>query len=225
MNHYINLLEESEKRYFSAAENSPLLKIGAGAAVALALGMVYLLISAMTATIREADQLTRRWADIKDEVSAARERATALRRIEDSHATLQGWSPSRHNWADALLRIQNDLPEPRERFQFTRLHLEENIVGLRRHRPGIDDLVHPWTRQARGELRGFIAGFGAESAYAQIERNLVLPRNGIPSLFSAALLENSTLQTGTGGQDGPLFLFNVSMTLTPRSILPGEAAP
>ncbi|MCC5844492.1 MAG: hypothetical protein JJU05_09595 [Verrucomicrobia bacterium] len=225
MNHYINLLEESEKRFFSAAETSPLLKIGAVAGVALALGLVYFMVSSMTSTIREADQLTRRWDQIKDDVSAARERATALRRIEDSHNTLLGWSPSRHNWADALQRIQDELPEPRTRFQFTRLHFDEEIVGLRRHRPGVDDLAHPWTREARGELRGLITGFGAESAYAEIERNLVRAENGTPPLFSSALLENSTLQAGTANREAPLFLFNFSMNLSPRRIVPGEDRP
>ncbi len=225
MNHYINLLEESEKRFFSAAETSPLIKGGAVAGVAVVLGLVFLMVNSMTSTIREAEQLTRRWDQIKDDVSTARERATALRRVEDSHATLYGWSPSRHNWADALQRIQEVLPEPSERFQFTRLHLEEEIVGLRRHRPGVDDLVHPWTREARGELRGFVTGFGAESAYAQMERDLVRTESGAPALFNRALLENSTLQAGSANQDAPLFLFNFSMTLSPKPIIPGEATP
>lgn len=225
MNHYINLLEDSEKHFFSAVESSPLVKVGGAVGAALILGGVYLMIHSMSGTIREADTLTRRWAEIKDDVAAARDRASALRRIEDSHATLLGWSPSRYNWAETLQRIQEDLPEPRERFQFTRLHLEETLTGLRQHRPGIDEPVHPWIRKARGELRGFITGFGAESAYAQIERSLLHTQNDTPALFSSVLLENSTLQTGAPGEDSSLFLFNFSLTLTPRPVLPPEHAP
>lgn len=225
MNHYINLLEESEKRYFSAAETSPLVKIGALAAVGIVGILVFFMINGMTSTIREADQLSRRWDQIKDDVSAARDRANALRRIEDAHATLQGWSTSRYDWSEVLLHVREDLPEPRERFQLTRLHFEEDITGLRRHRPGVDNLVHPWTRTARAELRGFIHGLGAESAYAEMERSLVLPREDAPPLFQTVLLENSTLQTPSANQPGPVFLFNFSMTLSPRSVLPPETQP
>jgi hypothetical protein len=222
MNHYINLLEESEKRYLSAAETSASLKLGlAGGALALS-ALVYFSIHSMTSTIREAETLSRRWDQIKGDVDAARERSVALGRIQNAHATLNGWSPSRQNWAEVLLRIQTDLPEPRERFQLTRLHFEEHISGLRRHRPGVDDLVHPWVRESRGELRGLISGLGAESAYARLEVDLTDPRNDGTTLFNRALLENSTLQTNTTAAGDPIFLFNFSLNLTPRPILAEE---
>lgn len=220
MNHYINLLEETERHYFSAAESSPLLKVGAGAVALAAVGGVYLMFQSMTVTIREAERLSSRWEQIEKDVEAAKERVAMVRRVEESQAALAGWSGSRYPWHEVLGRIQAELPAPQERFQFTRLYAEEEIEGLRGHRPGVDERVHPWRRTALVELRGLISGLGVERAYARMEQDMVRPDAEGNRMFERARLENSVLQTEVTARDEAIYQFNFSMVLTPREVKP-----
>jgi hypothetical protein len=219
MSHYINLLEEAECRYFSAAESSVALKAGAGAGVLLVLVLVVLSVRSLGASIEEADRMSRRWKEIEPLVEEARVRNGQLQRMERAHGTLMGWSATRLDWAGVLGRIQEDLPGPAERFQFTRLYFDEEIQGLRNVRAG-DPPRHPLVRTGRIEIRGLVAGFRTEAAYEQYELRLIANRGGQPSPFAWARLDNSSLQEEFSTPERPVSLFNFTLNLTPRELAP-----
>jgi len=216
MNHYINLLEDSERRYFSAAESSPLLKVGAVSAVVLILAALGLWMAQSGKTIQQGRQLSQRWREIEKPVAEAQSRADLLRRLDREHATLRGWDSSRFEWFTILEFIQDRLPAPESQFSFRNLSFDEEIAGLKRHRPDNETLVDPLVRQIRIDLRGYIAGTRPELALAEFERQLL----DSTSPFDWARLVNNDPQPGISSPERPVSQFLFFLNLRSREMKP-----
>ncbi|MCC5851011.1 MAG: hypothetical protein JJU29_23225, partial [Verrucomicrobia bacterium] len=140
MKQYINLLEEDELHYHSAASNNPLLKIGAVLIVLVVVAGTGWSVNGMRSRIRYSKDLETSWSSIEDRVKRAETLADELKRVERGLETLHGWHHSRFEWPQLLGDIRDELPGDPGRFQFMRLHLDEIVRGLRNLRPGNDSI-------------------------------------------------------------------------------------
>ncbi len=187
MSHYINLLEEDERHFHSAAKNSRLLKGGLIAlGVALLLG-IHLAVKDYRDTMKQAATLTKTWQTMEGEVAKAKTRLDQLTRLEREEKTLSGWSASRRDWRDLLTFLQRRMPAPAEQFQFRRLLVDENMVGLRTLNPGVDGYTYPLRREARMELKGYVQGERVEPVIADYEARLRDAEDGKSPIRSVRL--------------------------------------
>lgn len=186
MKQYINLLEQDECRYHSAAITSPWLKIGASVAILALIAGVYHFVQTNTARIQEADQLQRRWREIESDVEAAKVRDEDLKRLQNAHNRLMGWTASRMDWEGKLDLIRNSIPEPRDRFQLTRLHFDEQIRGLRNT---VND-AGGMTRRNRIDLSGIVVGDNVALVLDAYEITLSEAMREEDPWFVTAILDN-----------------------------------
>lgn len=214
MKQYINLLEEEERRYHSAANTSPLLKIGVSAGILILIALISLFIQKSTAQIRYAETLRRQWSEMESDVAAAKVRDTDLKRLQTAHDRLTGWSASRFEWDTLLESIRLHIPEPRERFQFTRFHFDEQIRGLRR---SLSD-ANGMTRHAPIELSGFVEGSNVAPLLDAYEGALSEATSDAGSLFDTAILGNVRPVPRRTEAEPVLNTFNFTITPHPRPV-------
>lgn len=217
MNHYINLLEPGERRYFSAAETSPLLKIGVVALIVLVVGGVSFAMQRMGTTIREGEALAERWRQISGQVRDAERRTEQLTRLEQDYETLRGWSVSRIAWDEVLEFVQAQLPEPVEEAQFRSFTFDEEMHGLRRHRPDVDNRVHPLQRRVRVQLTGLMAGPRPEVMLGEFEQRL-MQAEGTP--FEWVRLDLNSPQLGMSTPERRVSQFQYTLNLRTREVRP-----
>jgi len=157
-NHYINLLEPEECHYLSVAESNPAYKLIPVLLVVAVLAGVFTKYQSLQETIAKGADLKARWTEIEEQVEEAKVRAERHGRLERGLQTLQGWTGSRYNWPDMLSYIAKQIPDPKEKVQFTRLYFDEKMVGIRDKSP-TGGPVYRGARPRREvslELRGMI---------------------------------------------------------------------
>lgn len=213
MNHYINLLEPTEIHYLSAAETNPLYKLGGALVLVLILagfGFYYL---SLSSAAKAGEDLKTRWAAMEKEVEAATELNQQKVRLEKGVQTLEGWSASRHEWADILQYVVDQTPESLETIQLTRVHFDEQMRGLRNQNPGDKPVnFHPVSREVTLSLRGVIRSDRPERYLGQYQRNLLTGNMEKSSVSSVNLNNYEFLPKDTG--------FSFSVSLAPRELLP-----
>lgn len=227
MKQYINLLEEEELHYHSAASNNPVLKFGAVAIVLIVVAGTAWSIHGMRSRILHAQALETNWSSIEGRVKRAETLADELNRMERGLDTLHGWHHSRYQWPELLGFLQDELPGDPGRFQFLRLHFDENIRGLRHFRPGNDTRSGPLVRTAAIQLRGNIEGFRIEPVLARYEANLLRAGGNESRGFHRVVLENVNPGTQQSPEDPRLNLFNFTLSPLNREMTaptenPGE---
>lgn len=167
MKHRINILEETEKHYHSAASTNKGLQLGIVGAVLAVIGGTYIALSSVYQDINKAEADARRWNQIKDQFQAAQERADFLAWVEDNDNTLRGWSPSRHDWGELLTLFQQHIPQPVEKLQFTSMQFQEKMKGLREAVPGNEKNPKVLTRSMNLYLRGVAHDVGGNAQIRQ----------------------------------------------------------
>lgn len=214
MNHYINLLEPTEIHYLSAAETNPLYKLGAALVVVVILAGFGFYYFSLSSAAKAGEELKSRWEAMEKEVKAATELNQKKLRLEKGVQTLEGWSGSRHEWADILQGVVDETPESLETIQFTRVQFDERMIGIRNQIPGSKAVdFHPVRRQVDLSLRGIIRTGRPERYLAQYQRNL-LNKNIKESIISSVNLDEYVFLSGedTG--------FAFTIKLAPRELVP-----
>ncbi len=142
-------------------------------------------------------------------------------RLEKGVQTLEGWSGSRHEWADILQYVVDQTPESLETIQFTRVHFDEQMRRLRNQNPGDKPVnFHPVSREVTLSLRGVIRSDRPERYLGQYQRNL-LTGNMEKSSVSFSELNKEQKQLlilAVGGT------FTLLMVLSNLLIAPAKAA-
>jgi len=222
MNHYINLLEDSEKHYLSAAQTNPLYKLGAVAALVVILAAAGAYYYSLTSTASMGEELRTRWREMEGDVEAATERNNTLRRLQRSADTLRGWSDSRFVWDELLTDLVNLLPVPLTDVQFTQLAFDERMEGVRNRVPGNEPVdYYPLKRRVELSLRGRIRSGRPERVLGEFQRNLLTANSGVLSVFSVNL-DNYVQVRDEDGRATDLSEFVFTLVLEPSPVEPAE---
>ncbi|MDA3872940.1 MAG: hypothetical protein PF795_03150 [Kiritimatiellae bacterium] len=213
MNHYINLLEPTEIHYLSAAETNPLYKLGAALGFVIILAGFGFYYVSLTSEAKAGEDLKTRWEAMEKDVQAATQLNQQKERLGKGVETLEGWSGSRHRWADILQYVVDQPPESLETIQFTRVAFDERMQGIRDQIPGSKSVdFHPVSRQVQLSLRGLIRSDRPERYLAQYQRNLLKGNLEGSSVTAVNLDEYVFLTEDTG--------FSFTVQLAPRELAP-----
>jgi len=220
MNHYINLLEPSEVTYLSSATTNPLYKIAAVAVGVILLGIFGLRYQSLRSTIQEGERIGKTWTAIEKDVEKASELNFEMVRLDKGRQTLEGWSPSRHDWTEVMEYIINQAPGSLDDIQFTRFFFDEKMEGLRNQRPGQDDVnFHPLKRTITITLRGIIQTKRPERMLTQFQRNLLTGETQ-PSTIDSVILDNYAPISNKDDSLSDLTEFTFFIKLQDREVVP-----
>ncbi len=217
MTHVINLLQPEECTYLSVAQTSPLVKIGAVAAVAvLVAGVGMYILSAQTKTA-EGERIIERWEEIEDKVAVAKGRREKLQRTTESLETLQGWSEQRLQLPELLEELYSSIPEPREKAQFMRLHLETSYGDLQLN-PEQRPYSHPAKSKTTIHLRGVVESQRPEAVLATYRDNL--GNSNFGEFMEEVQLQDIRRLRGEDSLLTGQTLFNYLIELKPKEMTP-----
>ncbi|MGA0332664.1 MAG: hypothetical protein ACO3NW_01760 [Kiritimatiellia bacterium] len=220
MNHYINLLENSEITYHSPASVPPALKLVGLGAVILVLGMMGMRFQSLRAKAAEGDRIKSTWDRIEKDVEAAKALNTKSIRLQRGLDTLQGWSHSGHPWPEILDFLVEQSPVEPENIQFTRFFFDEKMDGLRDQTPGGGDGKYfPVKRQVTITLRGILRSERPQRILPEYRRNLAEAKNP-PSPIEDVGLDNPVIMLDAEGQPSGLTGFTYSIRLKDREVKP-----
>lgn len=217
MNHYINLLEERERKPVQTVEAAKFVKPATMAAVGLVAAGVFMFYRANTAVVREADGLRSQWRNMENRVKEAEARAEVYERLLRSRETLAGWSASRYRWSEILEHARDSIPEPREQFQFLTFSFDEDIRGLRTLPREGEDLPHPFARVAEVRLVGRVQAERPDRFRFELEDRLRGNQNR-PSPFVTVKLENPPALPDPPPGPLPVSGFQFTLVLPPSEL-------
>jgi hypothetical protein len=219
MNHYINLLEPSEVTYLSSATTNPLYKLAAVGVGVVILGMFGLSYQSLRSTIQEGERIESTWSAIEEDVAKASELNLEMMRLDKGRQTLEGWSPSRHDWTEVMDYIINQAPGSLDDIQFTRFSFDEQMTGLRQQRPGPTANFHPLKRTITITIRGIIQTKGPVRMLTQFQRNLLTGETQ-PSPIDSVILDKYVPLPSRDDSPRDLTEFTFFVKLQDREVVP-----
>jgi hypothetical protein len=127
MSSYVNLLNENEIHYHSAARDSNLIRylVIGGVAAAILLGLTTV-IRYNSAKSRASD-LAARWKTLEGEFESTLAKKKLLKTRSDTLNELKGWPAARVDMAEVMELLRDKIPE---RIQLTKLGIQSHIEGI-----------------------------------------------------------------------------------------------
>ncbi|MFP6906360.1 MAG: hypothetical protein VCG02_14160 [Verrucomicrobiota bacterium] len=127
MSSYVNLLNENEIHYHSAARDSNLIRylVIGGVAAAILLGLTTVI--RYNGAKNKASSLAARWKTLEGEFESTLAKKKLLTTRSDTLNELKGWPVARVDMAEVMELLRDKIPE---RIQLTKLSILSHIEGI-----------------------------------------------------------------------------------------------